>query len=384
MAEPYPEVYEALRTRLGHRPRRDIWQDLISSGYVAAVARGRWTFEHLLAQYRHKDEIYRRTRQARRPAPQREIGPDERSAALSELVTLTIDALIPAVRGFRERHLGSGLLEPEQIAAWIEAQAEREGAPAAAYLVVPLAKEHSYRHYILDGPSRTEYADWLAAEAERVRADAAAELPRGWAEEQLRLRYYSPEEKLKIVRIRGDGLLAELKHIARFVSGPKPFTGWSEEQAVTYILADRVPRQARARARLRYSIVPAASRVDLEVSLRLAPQEVASLYGELRRSFGEERDREMDERHLALALLGQQSLWRGALAELSWPERRERWNERYPQWRYATKDPAARAFALAVRSAWSRLSGDQWPRAWRSGRHRPLGWYRPGDRTWYD
>ena len=381
MAGPYPEVYAALRTRLGHRPRRDIWRDLINSGSVAAVARGRWEVERLLAQYRLKEETYHSPRRARRLAPQREIGPDERSTALSELVTLTVDALIPAVRDFRERYLAGGLLEPEQITAWIEAQLQREGAPASDYLVVSLAKEHMYWSLSTDGSSPAKYADWLAAEAERVRAAAAAELPRGWLERPLRVRYFSAENKAKVAKIRGDGLLAELKRIALLLTAQNPFTGWSEEQATTYILADMVPRQPRARAELRYAIVPAASRIDLEVSLRLAPQEVASLYGELRRSFGEERDREIDERHLALALLGQQSLWSGALAELSWPERRERWNERYPQWHSATKDPAARAFALAVRSAWSRLSGREWPLTRgkrRSAARRQLGG------TWYD
>jgi hypothetical protein len=382
VAGPYREIYEALRARLdGRRPRRDIWRDLVNSGYVTAVAHDRWTLERLLDLYRLKEETYHPPRRARQPAPQREIGPDEHSLALSELVTLTVDDLFPAGRKYRERFLPGGL-QPDQIAAWIEAQLQREGSPAPSYMVVPLAKEHSYRPWPADLQHRADYADWLAVEAERVRSDAHAELPRGWVEEQLSLRYFTAAGKIAEVKIRGDGVLAQLKYIALTLSNPNLFAGWSEEQALAYILADTLPRLPRARATVRWAQVPAATRIDLEVNPRLAPQEVADLYAQLRRGLGKERDREMDEKHLNLALLAQQSLWSGSLAGLSWSQRRERWNERYPQRSYPTEDPAARAFAMAARNAWVRLSGRQWPRARRRQGSRQVGWGRLGG-TWY-
>ena len=77
--------------------------------------------------------------------------------------------------------------------------------------------------------------------------------------------------------------------------------------------------------------------------------------------FVEGADRPMHPKHLELAIFTERTMDE----ELTWPERRVRWNASpgvaaQPDWRAREDDPKATQFALESRRAWERLTGESW------------------------
>ena len=95
------------------------------------------------------------------------------------------------------------------------------------------------------------------------------------------LSFLDPQRRIESLEIRGDGALAWLKRIARDIVEYER-TGWNEAEAVLFILTEDIPPVPLGRIDYRHAVVPAASHLALEVSLRLAPREVAELYGQRR------------------------------------------------------------------------------------------------------
>ncbi len=84
------------------------------------------------------------------------------------------------------------------------------------------------------------------------------------------------------VMLRREGDLARLKAVA---SGPSSRFGWSEAQAVAFVLSGLIPLVARGTGRVNFKPdMPAANRITLEVSARITPKEVARFYGQIRSS----------------------------------------------------------------------------------------------------
>ncbi len=287
-----------------------------------------------------------------------EVGPDARSEALAEIAACATDRYEWAVRGFRSTHLAGGLVALDQLTAWVEEQAKREGPPAESYVRVPLPQVALER--VMLARSAGEYAAALAAEAERLASVEDAELPGGFHEAPEVLEYGPPGESKKRVAIRGDGVLAQLKHL---VSGPigglRSHISWSEAEAVAFVLCGWIPSLPKARVSVRFShgLYPALSRLRLEVDPRLTPKEVGHLYNTWRARFHVGRDRPMDEKHLALAIFAERTRTEGR----PWSELRAQWNEGHPGWAFATdEDPFAKRFGLECRTAWSRVTGEKW------------------------
>ena len=379
---PFEEIRRALRRELGRkRLRKGLWTDMVHSRYVQLVAEGRWTIQRLAQVYERREEtLFPPTRPRREVV--REVGPDKRAEALAQIVALEAEVMAFGVLDFRKWFLGGKLLPFEEIPRWIKEQAAAEGPPAPTYLSVPVAAENNYDPHILLHHSREDYAAWLEREAARVSADANCELPVGWRSNPQTLTFPAPRGRSEIINIRGDGTLALLKWFAYALSGASLFAGWAEQQSVAFILCGAIPRIPKARVSLKYAIVRAASHIDLEVSPRLAPKEVGAVYAEARSRFQATIDRPMDDKHLALAVFAQRTLYAGPLSGVSWRALRERWNSLHPEWHFATEDdPQARRFALEARLAWTRLTGETWPKA-RKRRPRPPRWIYT-ERCWY-
>ena len=304
------------------------------------------------------------------------IEPDRRSGVLAAMIAHAVewgtlperlararqDTHVPGpgfweVREFRRRFLDEKLLPPDQIVAWVEQQAAREGRPAPAYLRVPFSEDDRVREAIAD--SQAAYAAWLAREAERLRDCDEAELPASTATLPLALSYGLPGERPHVLRIRTDGALAALRAVTTTLLGH--FDGWLEEEAVAFVVAGVVPPLSKLRARTRRGRYRAASRITLDVDPRTTSAEVAAFYERLRRRYLRGRDRLMESRGLALALFVEQQ-WS---PEVSWPELLERWNEAHPLGDPLHCTVPVNQFATESRTSWERVSGELWPRGTR-------------------
>jgi hypothetical protein len=241
------------------------------------------------------------------------------------------------------------------MAIWIKKQAADEGPPAAASLEVPISAANPYQPTQAGAQGRSSYLDWLRREVERVAADPSCQLPAPSRSGPLTLTFETPSGRLECIEIRSDGALAELKRTATWIMDLH--SGWDEAAAVTFLLTARVPLGRLQRASVREGLLAATSRIELEVSPGLAPREVAALYARYRRRFAKERDRAMTDKHLALAVFAERTVRSG---DHSWVKLREQWNATYPKWRYSTADPQARAFSLQARTAWTRVTGENW------------------------
>ena len=262
------------------------------------------------------------------------------------------------IRVFRERHLVNGLLAPEAIPGWIAWQAAADGDPAAGYLRVPLQATDIDQHGKLPlRASREAYGAWLAAEVKRVRSDVDCELPEEVADGCRLLRYTMPDDRrVRLVRIRGDGVLAELWTIASNLCGH--FDAWNVEDAVSFVLSGATPPLAKVRLRTRVSrFYPAASRIALEIDPRTRPDTVKSHYQALRERYAGTRDREMSTENLALAVFVECN-WR---PKISWEEMLSLWNETHPESDELYWPGDSRQFKTRCQRVWQQLTGASWP-----------------------
>lgn len=319
-----------------------------------------------------------RSHKRARPIP---VGPDRRSEALALVLVhavacgslpeqdhfakLALHQIRPElgpgfgeIDRFRERHLPQGLLAPQAVPGWIAWQVEAAGRPAAGYLRVPLQESDIDEDGKLPlRASREAYAAWLEAEAKRVRADADCELPEEVADGCRLLRYALPDDRrVRLVRIRGDGVLGELWRIAENLCGH--FAAWNVEDAVSFVLSGAVPPLAKIRTRTRSSrLYPAASRIALDIDPRTKPDQVKAYYASLRVRYAAARDREMSPANLALAVFVECNWHPGR----EWADVREAWNEAHPEGDGLHWDDSSRKFKTHCQRAWQELTGARWP-----------------------
>jgi len=309
------------------------------------------------------------------------VGPDPRSEALALVLAhavewgslpeqnhyakLALQQIHPElgpgfgeIHRFRERHLPQGLLAPQAVPGWIAWQAAAEGDPAAGYLRVPLQETDIDQHGKLAlRASREAYGAWLAAEAKRVRSDADCELPEEVADGCHLLRYAMPDDRrVRLVRIRGDGVLAELWTIASNLCGH--FDAWNIEDAVSFVLSGAVPPLAKIRTRTRVSrLYPAASRIALDIDPRVRPDQVKAYCSSLRVRYVASRDREMSPENLALAVFVECNWHPG----MNWADLLEAWHEAHPEGDQLHWAGGSRKFKTHCQRAWQELTGALWP-----------------------
>lgn len=105
---------------------------------------------------------------------------------------------------------------------------------------------------------------------------------------------------------------------------------WMQEAAVAFVLGGMVPLAEMLSAQFEpHPDVPALARIIIEADPNLSPNEVASLFREMRRQVAGRRPREMNQRHLWLAVF----VARRPEGELL-KDQMAAWNDRYPEWAY--------------------------------------------------
>ena len=348
----------------------------VREGQGGALARLEQKYSQLLADFIPDERAHR--------SDELRLAPDARSAALAGLVAHAVElGSLPerawyaklAERGihprngpgfvnvtqFRRRVLGGCLIGQEKVAQWIEAQLAREGEPAAAYLLVPLSEADLAALEESDGRSRAAYAALLEGIAQRLLGELHSELPGTEPEPRFRLSYRGANDELRLAHVRADGQLAALKTVAGSLMGH--FDGWSEDEAVAYVLAGYVPPLDKLRARTRRGLFRAASRITYDADPRTSPAALAAFHGRLRKRWVEGRDRLLADKALALASFVERA-WG---PEVSWEELQGRWNEEHPTGDLHSEH-SVNQFATECRDAWERLTGEIWPQSVRSAR----------------
>jgi hypothetical protein len=346
------EVRRSLKQRLrlqGTVLRKDIWDDLVRTHIVDLLSRDEIDLESLAA-------LYLRREQRARTAVVWEIAGDAAGEQVLAAMLVRLLERACGVAAFREEALAGRLLSRRQLPCWIEAQARREGAAGARLTAA--------------SPPRKPL-DWLFAPAD----SDVAPVPRGQAQisaEGTRenptvavtltshlLQYDASQGTLVLIPVCSGGRLGRPKRIVSGSDGVCARSGWSESEAVSFVLCGCVPTRPRARVVLRPGAYRALDRVELSLAAELSAKEVAALYRDVRPGQRDARSRRIGKKQLALALFADEA--RGE--ERSWKALRRRWNRHYPDWRFkAGGDPHARQFARAAKRAWLRISGERWRR----------------------
>jgi hypothetical protein len=253
MTEPNrADVQAELRRALGHEPDAAIVDYLEEQGWlgdvaddVAAGVELPEAIDSLVAHY-HSAAAFRsgrsRAGRPRRVATGLADRSEVRGLALSRI--FAIDAARDArVEAFRRRWLHGSALSPAQVEPWLHARRPTRKKPR--------------------GPAGTS--------GRRGPRSVSVEL----------LSYLlpgSPSSHAMVIPARGP--LQELKWLAEALSRRY---GWAPAEATTFVLTDQVPRLPLARASIVYrSPWTAASTIELEISPRMKPAEVAGLYRRVR------------------------------------------------------------------------------------------------------
>ncbi len=344
------EVHRAVSQRLRRPPQPRVWAVLIEDGRIDDVVNAisdEDQDEALAELFRQieRDEGLLRGRPTRSGAGfSREIvarrnPKDERAFALARVLAAEA-AQLPEVAAFRRNVLGGRLLRPEQIAAWIVRQTKTQGGKLrrpTCYVRVPLSDSG-------------ELAVWRPRSGFRYEVETLSYPPGtgAWT---------------NTVPIRANTALACLKFIARQLE--RAF-GWKEATAIAFALTDIPPVPTLGAVTLKRGSRRAADRIQLEVSPRLGPRQIAKLYSGARSGalFGREASpekpcRALTKKHTELGVFAARvndgRSWRDALKE---------WNTRNGRCRYND----VRTFTRDCRHAYQRITGDQLK--WRGARNR--------------
>ena len=327
----YNTIRDDLKKRLGHPPRKRVWEFLVERGDVVEVQTGHHDINDLEKKYREFAQL-----------PQHMLGNKviPRDSLLRRIRLEILSGLLAedagnnsAVVNFREQHLPGRLLELAEVGEWVANNSRSDGEPTT-YLRVPLPDGHELRW---DGP------DAYAEPPLTLSKDAPAT---GYTVDFLD--YFQPgDAAVRRIPVRRGGVLDGLRSVSESLSGRY---AWQKAQATVFVLTGLPPSLSSLRGgvQLRPS-QPISSRITMEIDPTLTPQEVVQGYKKLRDRWIKGRYRSMSEKHLRLA-----EFYRGGKNK-TWVALMEDWNEKQDDedWRYSEPQN----FARDCKHAWERLIG---------------------------
>lgn len=327
------KMRDALRQARGSELDDSIWRHLVRKGVVDQAVQDVPThgfdlaLADLLAAYDLEAEFAAdllggNTKGGRRKASRHEIPADARASALSEIIALEASRL-PVVESFQRDVLNGRLLRPTTVPGWIRRRASEDGK--ATWRVKPAVGD--------------------------------------WGEESVpETLSYPSEEGARTVFIRLDGTLGRLKRVVETLV--RRFPLWREAGAIDFVLTGQppAPRLAFVTTR-RDGQFRAMDSIALEVSPRVAPRELASLYADVRASVMDgSRDRGVSSGRIELGLFAAKHN-----DGRSWREALESWNAQHPERRYADW----KRFARDCRAGYEGITGAKL--IWRGRRYSPDG-----------
>jgi len=284
------DISQALKAKLGHEPREDIWEELITDRYVAeAIQDG--NINGLLERYKLQEERYPRSR--KRGGEIYIEPPDERLMYSSKVLAWDASQEQPII-DFRQEVLGGKLLSPGQIGAWVEDLASREKADSISYITVRLPKGIEVKQmpteWLVEPPLVIERQKWLGLKKEVLSYGVYSMTDKKWVPSSIPV----PE----------GGTLERLFNLSKYLGSRY---SWGEAEATMFIVTGLTPLLPLAQSTPRWRRY-APITVTMELSLHLSPKKVAAIYGKVKKkvlSFyypGHKRDRPMSKKHLELAI----------------------------------------------------------------------------------
>lgn len=336
------DVKKALVASTRKEVKELVWELLVHDLYVQECLDGEdGAWEGLIKRHNLLDSMIEDSpTKEKKPKPvKREISPDKRLIALSRINAIEASR-IPDVATFRDEVLGGQLLDLEDVPAWIERQAEKDG------------KITKWVWVKVKAPLPAETVEALSDKQRLLElARSSLDGKHDFALEGLDdiLAYPVPNEPANRVYVNMAGILGRLKGVTKTLI--KSYPWWQEAQAVAFILCGVIPPHSKGKGQISFSSAR-PPRIRLDLDPRLSSQEVAKFYASLRQVVFPGRDRDMGDKHLELAVF---------LAEYptgrTWPELMEVWNrEKKKEWAYND----FRWFARDARSAWERVTGKDW------------------------
>lgn len=219
----------------------------------------------------------------------------------------TLDIVI----GFRERHLGRGLLPPDRVHSWVKSRAKTEGKPSFwAVAAVP-----------------SEQVERVGLE---LRLKKAIPTRSGATLERRVLRVAVMSGPPITEFTRAGGALEDLRYCAERLCERFP---WREDEAAAFVLMDRPPSAPVIVANaVERSPLTAASRIALTIDPMATPEEVADFYRTLRARWSDSKQRTQSDKHVSLAKFLHQ-----APDDRDWDELFARWNRENDEWSYKLK-----------------------------------------------
>lgn len=310
------DVYQALKTELGHEPREDIWEELVTDRYVDdAIYVG--NINELLERYKLQEERYPTSR--KRGQEIYTEPPDERLMYSSKVLAWDAAQEQPVI-DFRQEVLGGKLLSPDQIGPWIEDLAARENGDGISYITVRRPKGIEVKlmptEWLLQPPLVIERQKWLGLKKEVLSYGVYSMTDKEWVPSAIPV----PE----------GGTLERLFNLSKYLGSKY---SWGEAEATMFILTGLIPPLLLAQSTPKWRRY-APITVTMELSLHLSPKKVAAIYGKVKKrllSFyypGHKRDRPMSKKHLELAIFYHQHLGKKGAEMMSL------WNKEHEEHKY--------------------------------------------------
>ena len=255
-------VYDALKHKIGKKPRQNIWDELLDSGYVNE-AKMDGDLRAVVEHYYKQDKRYPVVRPHKpRKKKEYEESPDSRLDHLSEIMAWDAERNQEVVN-FRKDVLRGKLLSPDKIQEWVEGMQRNERG---------------------DDPSTARHE----GSVERL-SYGVVDKNKKWL-------------KASVPVARG-GILEKLKGISDSLHSRH---GWKEVQATLFILTGLKPRITTAYSTSSpHPSYPALNTVTITVSAHLSPKQVAGVYARARSELlgnVPRRNRPMTKKHLELAV----------------------------------------------------------------------------------
>lgn len=219
------------------------------------------------------------------------------NAPESEL-TETEQALRSRIRAFRERYLPDGLIPPESIRDWLQAQV------GSVCVGTGLVLRPEAANAIIAAIQRGEPVMLTPEQVQRVRQSCET------------LAYGG-----QVYPVR-EGALHALKACIALL---QPYTQWAEADCVGYLLSGRIPEGLPLRWSIRTNLPSSLSFIQVEVPAFFSPETVARFYAQARRSHSPcLRLRGLQESHIALIRFVE--LYRMEHPKARWQDIAEAWN----------------------------------------------------------
>lgn len=241
-----------------------------------------------------------------------EIPPDRRAEALSLLVAVRADRVVDLVK-FRRAHLADGLLEPEEVKAWLGRQ---PGGHPGVVLELP-----------------------------------------DWAQVDSRVNHPEPDLWVATIRLAAHGILGELRTVTEAVGQEIGFGSLDRVSDPTYAELVRLVLTGRLRLPLGSATgsarpaLPGLTTINLEVSPRMRHQDLLALFDDARKAMGTGGRDVREEWRAALAVFVERvndgRTWRAAM---------DAWNAEHPDMKQYDD---WRRFSADCRDSYSRITGEQ-------------------------